>query len=84
MEDVIAVTTFGLMMIILASGCCYYIIMRARSLKNSNRHTIDQFEDRIQNIENRLSDIQDIVLSIDDQLKRSPTHSVTPSVKELS
>lgn len=84
MEDVIAVTTVGLAMVLLASGSCYYMVMRALSFRSGNQQTLDTFEGRIQNIEARLSDIQNIVLSIDDQLKRTPTSTPNPSVKELS
>ncbi|MGA1194936.1 MAG: hypothetical protein ACO36I_00415 [Candidatus Latescibacterota bacterium] len=84
MEDVIAVLGFSLVMVILASGCCFYIVQRAKAKGNMSSAQINQFEDRIQTIESRLSDIQDIVISIDDQLKRPSQNVTTPTARELS
>jgi hypothetical protein len=84
MEDVIAVLGFSLVMVILASGCCFYIVQRARNKWKTGSAQIDQFEDRIQMIESRLSDIQDIVISIDDQLKRPSQNAAIPTARELS
>lgn len=85
MEDFIAVSAFGVVMIILASGICFYIVQRAKSKWGSGDQTkISEFEYRIQNIEARLGDIQDIVISIDDQLKRSKQQDVMPTSRELS
>lgn len=63
---------------------CYYILQKSKTKWQYDTTAVNQLEDRIQNIENRLSDIQEIVFSIDDQLKRPSTQSTTPSVKELS
>ncbi len=84
MEDVIFVLGFSLVMIILASGCCFYMVQRARAKGSMGSAQIDQFESRIQAIESRLSDIQEIVLSIDDQLKRPSQNAAISTARELS
>jgi hypothetical protein len=71
-------------LIILASGCCFYIVQRTKAKWVAGTSQIEQFENRIEAIEARLSDIQDIVISIDDQLKRSSHNNTTPTVRELS
>lgn len=86
MEDAVILLVLGVMaiLIILASGCCYYIVQRTKAKWTTGTSQIEQFEDRIQTIESRLSDIQDIVISIDDQLKRSPQNNVTPTVSDIA
>jgi hypothetical protein len=65
----------GTVLIILASTTSYYIVTRTKA-KWKNNHVqinkLDMFEARIAAIETRLTDIQDIVISIDEQLKRQP------------
>lgn len=86
MEEAVILVVLGLaaILIILASGCCFYIVQRAKAKWTPGTSQIEQFEDRIQAIEARLHDIQDIVISIDDQLKRSSDTNTTPTLRELS
>ena len=69
---VIPIVFIGVIMIILASGLCHYIVQRAKSKPWESGKTPDvqKLEQRLESLEQRLTDIQDIVLSIDDQLKR--------------
>jgi len=61
----------SVVVITLASALCYNIVQRTKhSAKHGPNIKIEQFEARIAAIETRLSDIQEIVISIDDQLKR--------------
>lgn len=75
----IAVCVAGLLITI---SIMHHAILRAKAKwKYEPGVQVEQFEARIANIENRLSDIQDIVIAIDDQLKRSNQHSsIEPQV----
>ena len=86
MEDAIILMILGVtaILIILASGGCYYIVQRSKAKWTTDTSKIEQFEDRIQAIESRLGDIQEVVISIDDQLKRSSQNQATPTVSDLS
>ena len=83
-DKIIFASAFSMVLIILASGCFFYIVQRAKNKWKPGSAQIDQFENRIQLIESRLSDIQDIVISIDDQLKRPSQHAAIPTARELS
>ena len=86
MEDAVILLTLSVtvILIILASGCCFYIIQRTKARWTTDTSQIEQFEDRIQAIDARLSDLQDIVISIDDQLKRSSHANTTSTLREIS
>ena len=61
----------SIVVIILVSALCYNIVQRAKHGKKHGPNVqIEQFQTRIAAIETRLADVQDIVISIDDQLKR--------------
>ena len=57
-------------LIILSAGACHFIVQRSKNLRKRGRvPDTDQIEQRLASLEKRLNDIQDIVISIDDQLK---------------
>ena len=79
--EAIAMLSAIIWAVVLPIGGCYYLVRRA----NTKWHgTQSQLEDRIQVIESRLSDIQEVVISIDDQLKRSSETNMTPTVSDPS
>ena len=79
--EAIAMLSAIIWAVVLPIGGCYYLVRRA----NAKWHgTQSQLEDRIQTIESRLGDIQEVVISIDDQLKRLSQNKVTPTVGDLS
>ena len=59
-------------MIIAVSVCCYYFVQRTKATwKKGSGRPDDELQARIEALEGRVADIQDIVISIDDQLKRT-------------
>ncbi len=62
----------GICLIIVTGGLVNYLNSHSKRIKkngiSSNR--AEQFEDRLNNLEKRLTDIQDVMLSIDDKLAR--------------
>jgi len=56
-------------LIILSAGTCHYIVQRAKNARKHGQVNADQLEQRLDILEKRLTDIQDIIISIDDQLK---------------
>ena len=70
--EILLTITVGIVTILLASSFTFHIVQRTKAKWTHGRGVqVDQFEARIAAIETCLADIQDIVISIDDQLKRS-------------
>lgn len=70
--------------VIFPLGLCYYLVQKANAnLKSASAQTA-QFEDRIQALESRVGDVQDVVLSIDDQLKQMTRQDIPLMKRELS
>jgi len=60
----------GIALIILASGVCKYVEQRAKHSVSSDAE--ERLTARIEEFDRRLTDIQDVMITIDEKLDRSP------------
>jgi len=70
--EILLTIAFSLVILLLTLSFSHYIVQRTKAKWTHGRGVqVDQFEARIAAIETRIADVQDIVISIDDQLKRT-------------
>jgi Flp pilus assembly protein TadB len=60
----------GIALIVLATAVCKHVEQRAKHSVSNDAE--ERLTARIQNIERRLTDIQDVMIAIDEKLDRSP------------
>ena len=58
--------------LILAGGLTYYIVKKAQSktIENSTLDLVANLQKRMTDLESRMNDLQDIVITVDERLKR--------------
>ena len=66
--EVIAVIFTGIVMIICATALLRFVVARSTRGRVDDE-VVERLEQRMQEVERRLTDIQDIVLSIDEKLE---------------